>query len=138
MDSAFIEVIGRNKAESDKAQKEWQENYKREEEEKARQAEAKIPGWIEMGKTLGIKPELTEEWEKMVKIHAGDLYHGSDLDAAIEVMQNINDGATAEDVKNTLDDQGHSGASYGMVHSIVTTFSPRGKDIFEEIDKIEK
>jgi len=138
MDSAFLEIIGKTKADADKEQKEWIENYKHETEENARRAEAKIPSWIEMGKTLGIDPALTEDWEKMVKGRAGDLYHGMELDAAIVVMQKLNSGATAKDIKETLDDQGHSGASYGMVRWIVETFASRGKDIFEEIDKTEK
>lgn len=138
MDSAFLEVTGKNKADLDKEQEEWLENYKRETEESARQAEAKIPSWIEMGKTLGIDPALTEDWEKMVKTRAGDLYHGMELDAAIAVMQQLNAGATAKDIKSTLDDQGHSGASYGMVRSIVETFSSHGKDIYREIDELEK
>ena len=138
MDSAFLEVIGKNKADADKEKEEWYANYKREREEASRKAEAKIPGWIEMGKTLGIDPALTGDWEKMVKIHAGDIYHGIEIDYAIAVMQKLNEEATAKDVKEALDGQGHSGASYGMVRSIVETFSPRGKNIFKEIDELEK
>lgn len=138
MDSAFLEVTGKNKADFDEEQKKWQANYERETEEASRKAKAKIPGWIEMGKTLGIDPALAEDWEKMVKIRAGDLYHGLELDAAINVMQKLNEGATAKDVKEALNDQGHSGASYGIARSIVETFSPRGKDIYKEIDGLEE
>lgn len=137
MDSAFLEVTGKNKADFDKANEEWLANSIRETEEASRKAEAKIPGWIEMGKTLGIDPALSKDWEKMVKIRAGDIYHGREIDDAIAIMQKINDGATAKDIKEALAEQGHSGASYGMVRSIVETFSPRGKDIYNEIKKLE-
>lgn len=86
MDSAYLEVCGKTKAEFDKAQEEWRENYRKEQEEEKAKAEAKIPDWIKRGEGF-IYPERAEEWKKCVEARASDLYHGMDLDAAIEIME---------------------------------------------------
>lgn len=137
LDSAFLEVTGKNKADADREQKEWLENYQRETEAAVQRVLAKIPKWIKMGKKLGIDPSLLDDWEKMVRIRASDIYQGIELDAAIAVMQKINDGASAKEIKDMLHDQGHSGGSYSEVRSIIEEFSTRGKDIFRGIAKLE-
>ena len=130
MDSAYLEVCGQTKAEFDKAQEEWRENYRKEEEEAKAKAEAKVPDWIKRGERF-IYPERAEEWKKCVEERAGDLYHGMDLDAAIEIMEKLESGATLDEAKELIDSQGHSGMSYGMVRNIVFSFSKYGPEFWE-------
>ena len=130
MDSAYLEVCGKTKAEFDKAQEEWRENYRREQEEAKAKAEAKIPEWIKRGERF-IYPERAEEWKKCVEARASDLYHGMDLDAAIEIMEKLESGATLDEAKELLDSQDHSGASYGMVRNIIFSFAKQGPKFLE-------
>ena len=130
MDSAYLEVCGKTKAEFDKAQEEWRENYRKEQEEAKAKAEAKIPEWIKRGEGF-IYPERAEEWKKCVEARASDLYHGMDLDAAIEIMEKLESGATLDEAKELLDSQDHSGASYGMVRNIIFSFAKQGPEFWE-------
>lgn len=130
MDSAYLEVCGKTKAEFDKAQEEWRENYRKEQEEAKAKAEAKIPDWIKKGEGF-IYPERAEEWKKCVEARASDLYHGIDLDAAIEIMEKLESGATLDEAKELIDSQNHSGMSYGIVRNIVFSFSKQGPEFWE-------
>lgn len=130
MDSAYLEVCGKTKAEFDRAQEEWRENYRKEQEEAKAKDEAKIPDWIKRGEGF-IYPERAEEWKKCVEARASDLYHGRDLDAAIEIMEKLESGATLDEAKELLDSQDHSGASYGMVRNIIFSFSKQGPEFWE-------
>lgn len=130
MDNAYMEVLGKTKAEHDKAMEEWRENYRKQEEKDKAEAEAKIPEWIKKGEEF-IYPERAEEWKKCVEARASDLYHGMDLDAAIEIMEKLESGATLDEAKELLDSQDHSGASYGMVRNIIFSFSKQGPEFWE-------
>lgn len=131
MDSAYLEVCGKTKAEFDKAQKKWVENYTREKEEAKAKAEAKIPEWIKKGEGF-IYPERTEEWKECVESRASSLYyHGMDLDDAIEIMEKLESGATLDEAKELLDSQDHSNMSYGIVRSIIFLFAKQGPEFWE-------
>lgn len=130
MDSAYLEVCGQTKADFDRAQEEWRKNYRKEQEEAKAKAEAKIPDWIKRGEGF-IYPERAEDWKKCVEARASDLYHGMDLDAAIEIMEKLESGATLDEAKELLDSQDHSGASYGMVRNIIFSFSKQGPEFWE-------
>ena len=130
MDSAYLEVCGQTKADFDRAQEEWRENYRKEQEEAKAKAEAKIPSWIKRGEGF-IYPERAEEWKKCVEARVGDLYHGMDLDSALELMEKLESGASMEEVKEIFDGQGHSGASAGMVRRMLFHFAKRGPEFYE-------
>ena len=130
MDSAYMEVLGCTKAEYDKHQKELLENYEREEKVAEQRAKENIPSWIEKGKAL-IFPERYSEWEKCVQVRATDLYHGYELDAALEIMTALENGATMEEAKQIFDKQGRSGMSASVVRSILFSFSSKGPEFWE-------
>lgn len=130
MDSAFMEVVGCTKAEYDQLQKEWQENYEREQKIAEQKAKESIPSWIEKGQAL-ISQERYEEWEKCVQARATDIYHGYELDAALEIMTALENGATLEEAKQILDKQGHTGRSASMVRNILFSFSSKDPEFWE-------
>ena len=130
MDGAYKEVLGMTKEEHEQKMEEWHKEYEAREAREKAEAEAKIPSWIEKGKSF-IYPERMEKWEECVKARAGDLYHGMDLDSALALMEKLDSGATMEEVKEMFDEQGHSGASAGMVRSILFHFSKRGPEFYE-------
>lgn len=130
MDGAYQEVLGKTKAEFDKAQEEWQKEYEERTARKEAEAKAKIPTWIKKGETF-IYPERMEEWTQCVEARASDLYHGMDLDAAIEIMEKLENGASLDEAKELLDSQDHSGTSYEMVRNIIFSFSKQGPEFWE-------
>jgi len=130
MDGAYQEVLGMTKAEHDRKREEWRKEYQEREAREKAEAEAKIPDWIEKGKAY-IYPERVGKWKECVEARAGDLYHGMDLDSALALMEKLESGATMEEVKEMFDEQGHSGASAGMVRSILFHFAKRGPEFYE-------
>lgn len=107
-------------------QVEWSKNYANESYSKTIEALEKIPAWIEQGKKL-IYPEKLDQWKQCVCSRAADLYHGSELVNALEIMEALDAGKDIKEV-NKLVDEGHSGASFGMLCKIVVNFSKRGPE----------
>ena len=126
MDSAYMTVMGVTKAEYDVEM----QKILREKELEKQNAKANIPNWIEEGKKI-IYPERYEEWEECVGIRASDIYHGRELDNALEIMMALEEDASMEEVKEIFDKQNHSGASAGIVRSIVFSFSNKGPEFWE-------
>lgn len=136
-DSCYLKVTGKTYEEYEKAQREWLENYNKEQERKAKEAEEKVPYWIERGNAI-ISEDLQGEWAKCVKIRSTDLYHGMELDASLEVMELLAQGGSFEKANQMLDEQGHSGMSYSITRSIIMSFSPRGKELFDYVNSANK
>ena len=130
MDSAYLEITGLTKEAHDKELEESSKNYKIEYAKNKKKAIENIPSWIEQGKKL-IFSERHKEWEKAVIARANDLYHGLELDAALEIMQAIEDGIDMKQVAKMLDGQGHSGMSASLVRNIVFHFSSKGPEFCE-------
>lgn len=89
-----------------------------------------IPEWIEKGQAL-IYPERYEEWEKCVNARATDLYCGLELDAALEIMQAVENGTTIEEASEILNNQRHSGRSFSLTRNIIFSFSSKGPEFWE-------
>lgn len=136
MDSAYIEITGQTKAEFDAEKEKWRKEYQERQEREKAETEAKIPVWIEKGEAL-IYPERMEKWQKCVEVRAGDIYNGKDLDAALDLMEKLESGASMEEVKEMFYKQDHSGASAGVVKSVVFHFSKRGPEFYESIARRE-
>lgn len=130
MDSAYMEVLGYTKAEHDKQMEEWRENYKKEEKLAKQRAIQNIPEWIAKGQAL-IYPERYEEWEKCVNACVTGLYHGLELDPALEIMEAVENGTTIEEASKILNNQGHSGCSEFIVRNIIFLFSSKGPEFYE-------
>ena len=64
MDSAFLEITGKNKNDFDKAQEEWREKLRIESELAEKAARENIPNWIEKGHKA-FAEDKWEEWEKL-------------------------------------------------------------------------
>ncbi len=112
--------------------------YEHAEEEKVESYKAlsEIPEYIEAGKKY-IFPEKLGEWEECVCYRFSDLYHGMDLKNALTVMSALDEGKSLEEVGKVIDD-GHSGMSYGMLCSIVLTFSKRGPEFYRGFSETYK
>jgi hypothetical protein len=132
MDSAYKEITGRTKAESDKARQEWKENYERQQ----REHEEKIPElskeWMKKGREI-LAEDKWEYWDKIVPIRLGDLYQGMELGCCLDIVGILNNNGTLDKAKEKIEDQGHSGMSFGLVCSMVKAFCDRGDEFVEYI-----
>lgn len=130
LDGAYKAITGKTKAECDKAQQEWKEEYDRKEKEH----QDKIPFLAEEWKQKG-REVLTEDkweyWDQIVSIRLGDLYHGMELGCCLDIVQILNNGGTLEEAKEKIYNQNHSGMSFGLVCSMVREFCDRGQEFVE-------
>lgn len=127
MDGAYKEIIGKTKAEFDESQRKW-----REESEK-REVEFKnsIPSLTEEWKAKGRKvldQDKWDYWDEIVPIRLGDLYHGMELGCCLNIVKILNENGSLEDAKKEIENQGHSGMSFGLVRTMVKEFCARGEE----------
>ena len=118
MDSAFLEVTGLDK-----------EDYDRE-QSKIKRAKENIPVWIKEGEAL-IFPERHKKWKECVKARAADIYHGQDLDMALDIMKALDDGASIEEAQDIFNHQIHSSVTDSFVRNMIFSFSSRGPEFWE-------
>lgn len=117
MDSAYKKITGMTKEEFDKSQ---------EKNEKL----SSVQNWIERGKKI-IFLEKHKEWKSCVESRSNSIYKGEELNAALEIMEALENGASMEEVKKIFHDQNHSSNSYGIVQNIVYLFSSKGPEFYE-------
>lgn len=127
MDSAYLEVLGETKAEFEKEQEEWRGNYRKAEEEHKAQIPALSQEWMEKGHCV-LDKKYWAEWDKIVPIRLGDLYHGMELDACLNIIKPLNEGCTLEEAKGIIESQNHSGMSFSLACALVEAFCDRGKE----------
>lgn len=132
MDNAYLKVTGKTKAEFDKAQQDWRDNYEREE----REFKAQIPQLAEEWKKKG-REILTEDkwnyWDEIVPVRLGDLYHGMELGNCLDIVKILNNDGSLEEAKQEMQKQGHSGMSWGLVRLMVKEFCERGEDFWDYV-----
>lgn len=133
-DTCFLKVCGKTQEERRIADEKWRKEYQEREAKESAEAQAKIPEWKKRGEAL-IYPKRKENWHKCVEGRANDLYHGSDLVNAMEVMEALEEGKTIKEATKIAEDAGHSGASWGMMMRIVTTFSKQGPAFYRANNK---
>ncbi len=106
--------------------KEFELQYHRDE----KSAIDNIPNWQAKGEHF-IFPEKYTSWMKTVEERANGVFHGGDLDAALEIMAKIESGASLEEAKELLMLQGHSMVSLALVRNLVYSFSILGPEFWE-------
>ena len=127
LNSAYKKVTGKTKLQFDAYLKVENIRYQ---EEKRKHEEA-IPQlteeWIAKGNTI-LDEKYHELWAKCVPIRLGDMYQGMELGNCLEIVEQLNNGKTIEEVKPLIENQGHSGMSHGLVCSMVNSFCDRGQE----------
>jgi hypothetical protein len=127
LDSCFKKVTGKTKAEFDEAERIRSEEY----EAEKRRHEESIPEltkeWIEKGNQI-LDEKYRELWAKCVPIRLGDLYRGMELKMCLDIVLELNNNCSLEEAKTTIEGQGHSGMSFGLVCSMVKSFCDRGSE----------
>lgn len=127
LDSAYKKITGKTKVEFDEAERKRQAEYKREEEEHKLRIPELTKEWIEKGNKI-LDEKHHELWAKIVPVRLGDLYRGMELGNCLEIVEQLNKGTKLEKVKPLIENQGHSGMSFGLVCSMVREFADRGSE----------
>lgn len=128
-DEDFMEELSQNE-EFIQAKEEWHKNYEKVQKEVEKKAEQNVPKWIREGQAL-IFPQRHDEWEKYVVESTKSLYHGYEIECALEIMQALENDVSMEEVKQIFIDQKHSGLSAAVVRNIVFLFSSKGPEFCE-------
>lgn len=131
VDSAYVTVTGMTKQENEEYLKERQERYEKEELEHKESIPSKI---LEFNKkAIGvIKDDRLDYWNEIVPIRLNDLYRGMELGCTLEIAEIIADGDISfPKAKEVLNNQGHSGTSYGLMKAMIKTFCINGDEFVE-------
>lgn len=132
MDSAYQKITGNTKAELDKLQQEWKENYDKQKKEH----EDKIPEmtkfWMEKGREV-LTEDRWELWDMIVPFRLKDLYQGMELGASLDIIKILNSNGSLDEAKEKIQSQNHSGMSFGLVSAMVKEFSDRGNEFVEYV-----
>ena len=127
LDSAYKKIVGKSKEEFDAYIKAENDKYK-EDQRKHKEAIPELTKeWIEKGKAI-LDGKYLELWNKCVPIRLGDLYQGMELGNCLEIVEQLNNGKTFQEVKPLINNQGHSGMSFGLVCSMIKSFCDRGEE----------
>ena len=125
LDSAYMKIIGKTKAEFDADRKIENDKYK-EEQRKHKEAIPELTKeWITKGNKI-LDEKYHETWAKCVPIRLDDLYQGMELKCCLDIVKELNNNCTLNEAKTIIEKQGHSGMSFGLVCSMVKSFCDRG------------
>lgn len=132
LDSAYKEITGKNCAEFKREREEYLENLKKADEEH----KAKIPELTELYIQKGheiIDHKYWDKWDDCVPFRLNDLYEGMELNCTLEIIKMLNDNRPFDEISKSLDNQGHSGMSYGLMKSMIVKFHDRGKEFVDTL-----
>lgn len=134
MDKAYLEVLGKSKSDFDKEQDEWRKNLKEREEEHKEKIPQLTKEWINKGHQI-LEQKFWDTWDKCVPIRLSDLYEGMELGMCLDIIKTINEKSLQEAV-GVMISQGHSGMSWGLMKSMVRSFSDKGEEFIALLDEI--
>lgn len=132
LDSAYIKITGKTKAECDEAEKKRHEEYEEENRKHKEAIPELIKEWIAKGNNI-LDEKYRELWAKCVPIRLSDLYKGMELDCCLEIVEQLNKGEEFEKVKLLIENQGHSGMSFSLVCFMVKSFCDRGNEFISYV-----
>lgn len=137
LDEAYMKIMGETKEQYDKEMQDWQNDYKRKEKEYKDNIPNLVPGYCERARGVILEDQY-DYWDKIVPIRLGDLYHGMELDATLDLCKIMRDESLSYDdrLRKAYDEfmnQGHSGMSAGLVASMLRKFCPDGEDLADAV-----
>ena len=121
----FTAIYGYSPEEHDLKEKERFEKIRKDEEEFKQKIPQIISEYIEKGHKI-LPQEHHALWDEIVPIRVNDLYHGMELQAALDIIEILN-GDDFEKAKKKFYEQGHSGMSASITRAIIKAFSNNGE-----------
>ena len=113
------------------AQREEREESLRKEAEHKVNIPNLITHWTAVGQQL-FQGERLALWTKIVPIRLNDLYEGMELGMCVELVEAL-ESKSFEECKITLDNQGHSGMSFGLICAMLKEFSDKGEEFVKYV-----
>lgn len=127
LDSAYKKITGKTKSEFDAERQKEHEEYEAHKEAHKNAIPELTKEWIQKGTAI-LSEKYHEKWAKCVPIRLGDLYEGMELGATLDIVKELNAGCELGIAKTIIEEQGHSGMSFGLVCSMVQSFCDRGTE----------
>ena len=134
MDSAYKECLNCTRKTWFKREKRWLEESKTQIEKWEKEAQEKLPTWIEEGRKY-IHPEKFLNWEKTCIASANGDYSGLEVEKALEIMQMLEDGKLFKEIKEKVRNDGHSGMTYSRTMNIILLYANRGPALFKFMNR---
>ena len=132
IESAYVKLTGKTKAENEAEQKAYLEEYLADEKKHKESIPELSKEWIVKGNLI-LDEEHHEQWAEIVPIRLDDLYRGMELGATLDIVKELNNNCELEKAKEIIDSQVHSSNSYSLVLEMVKAFCSRGKEFAEYI-----
>lgn len=129
LDSAYLEIHGITYNEYKEKQNKRMKEIEKEEQEYKNSIHSLIIDWINKGHKI-LKEDKWEMWDKCVPIRLNDLYKGMELKCCLDIVSIIRN-KSFDDALEEMNNQGHSGCSWGLVKSMVREFSEQGKEFID-------
>lgn len=94
----------------------------------------KIQRYIDRGKKA-LSPEKHDYWCKIVPIRVNDFYRGMELNSCLDIIELLNNKySTIQEAIAMIENQDHSGASFGLVRALVKEFHvERGEEFANSV-----
>lgn len=137
LDSAYKKITGKTKAEFDAERKAENDRYKEEERKHKESIPELTKKWIAKGNII-LDDRYRELWAECVPIRLDDLYQGMELGNCLDIVEQLNKGKELEEVKPLIQNQGHSGMSFGLVCAMVKSFCDRGDEFVNYLNKSDE
>ena len=134
MDGAFKECLNCTKKTWLKREKRWLEESRTQIEKWKKEAQEKLPTWIEEGKKY-IHHEKFLSWEKTCIASANGSYSGLEVEKALEIMQMLEEGKLFKEIKEKVQSDGHSGMTYSKTMNIILLYANRGPALFKFMNR---
>ena len=134
MDGAFKECLNCTKKTWLKREKRWLEESRTQIEKWKKEAQEKLPTWIEEGKKY-IHPEKFLSWEKTCIASANGSYSGLEVEKALEIMQMLEEGKLFKEIKEKIKNDRHTEMTYSRTMNIILLYANRGPALFKFMNR---
>lgn len=124
IDSAYLELFGKSKEDFEKERQACLENLNQEHAEYESKLPELMDEWIAKGQEILAK-EYWDKWEVCVLKQSNQLYENLPP-KCLDIVEALNADCSLKEAKEMLEQQGHSGASLGLILEMIKQFSHRG------------
>lgn len=136
VNDAYMDIIGKTKAEWDKEGEECKQDYvscvrwRKEHEERIPKLTKE---WINKGHKI-LDKKYWDEWDECVQTQLVGIHHGTELGYCLDIIDSLNNNCSLVEAKGIIDSQDHSEKLYSLVKFMVKSFCDRGQKFSIYID----
>jgi hypothetical protein len=130
IDGAYIKYFGLDREGYKERDRLDAAQYEQDEVDETKRALEEVPELVEQTADI-VNPDLADKWRQVLEIRATDLYHGGDSRSAISLMRAHSQGASQAELRQLMDEHGHSGASASMTMAMIQQFYKAGDGLAE-------